>query len=469
LVNLAASPGLVLALILVVTAVVYAQIIGDWFKMDDFSYLHGARTKSAMEYIPQAFNFRGKEQPVAILDGAYRPLFASTILAEGDVFGVHPVPYHLVSILVHLANIALVWVIARRLMQRLATAHMAAFVFALHPTYVPTVGWISEHTAMLATLMALLSFWSFMKAREAAGGGRWYALSLAAYLAAMLYHPKAAPIIVAFVAYAALVPRRGLRELIAPKTWLWVVPFAVTAAFPLIIGYDLRSRSFDELIVYRYGPHVYTNFLWYLRMSLWPRDLRAEASFANTLPTCLIWFGIALWLLLNANRRQHLVALVWYATALVPLTSFAWGAHPRELYIAAPGLALVLAAVVVTVFDALAESRWALGLATGACSALAVCAIALTAHNAGNQGSASREARAFIAQLQREQPTLSAADTLYIVGPPFTLILFGPSNLNEAVHVFYPDVTVALATEAEAKAIDAAHDPHSKVIRVSGK
>lgn len=301
-----------------------------------------------------------------------------------------------------------------------------------------------------------------------AGRRWWYALSVAAYVAAMFYHPKAAPVIVAHIAYCALVPARSPRELLAPRTWLWLIPYVAVAAFTIIVGYELRLRSPTALFSFRYGPHVYTNYVWYLRMALWPHQTGAEATTANRLPACLLWFWICLWMLSHARRREHAVALVWFFVALVPLTSAVFGASPRELYVAGPALALILAAFAVSVFDALAANRVAVRLAAAGFAGIAVYALSLTTWNAAHQGGYSEDAHAFITQLQREQPALSASDTLYVVHPPQSLSFFGSVNLYEVVYVFYPGVAVKLAAEVEATKIEAAHDPSNKIITFSG-
>ena len=58
--------------------------------------------------MPEAFDFRDTTQPLPLLERAYRPLYSITILAEAQIFGLNPLPYHLVSILIHLANVSLV-------------------------------------------------------------------------------------------------------------------------------------------------------------------------------------------------------------------------------------------------------------------------------------------------------------------------------------------------------------------------
>ena len=50
---------------------------------------------------------------VELRDGFYRPIFEVAIGVEGNLFGVDPVPYHLVNVALHLACSWLVYRIAR--------------------------------------------------------------------------------------------------------------------------------------------------------------------------------------------------------------------------------------------------------------------------------------------------------------------------------------------------------------------
>ena len=129
------SPYFPLALILALIFLVYAPVLNDWFKSDDFFYLRAAQVKAPSQYVIEAFDFRDTSAAADGPGGHYRPLYTISILAEGELFGLNALPYHLVNLLIHLANATLVWLIARKITQRPLIAHIAALVFALHPSY----------------------------------------------------------------------------------------------------------------------------------------------------------------------------------------------------------------------------------------------------------------------------------------------------------------------------------------------
>src|SRR5262249_12898009 len=83
--------------------------------------------------------------------------------------GPDPFSYHVVNFLLHWANVALVFVIVRRLSRRPGLAALAAAIFAVHPVNIESVTNIVGRAGFLATLSNLPGGWCYLRAAEAEG------------------------------------------------------------------------------------------------------------------------------------------------------------------------------------------------------------------------------------------------------------------------------------------------------------
>ena len=89
-------------------------------------------------------------------EGHYWPIVYSTFWLEHKLWGFSPAGYHVVNILLHFANTALLW----RLLSRLAVpgAWFAAALFAVHPLHTESVAWIIARKDLLSGMFYLLAF-----------------------------------------------------------------------------------------------------------------------------------------------------------------------------------------------------------------------------------------------------------------------------------------------------------------------
>ena len=172
----------------------------------------------------------------------YWPLTSTTYWIEWRLFGLDPLGYHVTNLVLHAAEALLLWTILSRL--RSGGAFLAALLFAVHPVNVESVAWIAQRKNLVAMLfleLALLFYlWSDPDAPQTeetrkAPANRWYWLSLAAFLLAMLGKGSAAvlPLILLLVAWWRR-GRVGVRDLKR------VAPF-----FPLAAGMVLVNIWFQ--------------------------------------------------------------------------------------------------------------------------------------------------------------------------------------------------------------------------------
>lgn len=115
----------------------------------------------------------------------YIPLTFVSYQVDYLIGGVNPFIYHLTNLLLHACNALLVTVVLWRLTRRRALALFAGLVFAVHPLNVEAVAWAAARKDVLSAFFALLTIVAYLQYRDR-HAGRWYAWSLAAFLAALL-------------------------------------------------------------------------------------------------------------------------------------------------------------------------------------------------------------------------------------------------------------------------------------------
>ena len=100
----------------------------------------------------------------------YFPLALSSFWLQHALWGLDPLPYHLVNIVLHAACALLLWRVLRWLQVR--GAWLGAALWAFHPVQVESVAWIAELKNTQSCLFYLLAVWFFLKWRagQTAGG-----------------------------------------------------------------------------------------------------------------------------------------------------------------------------------------------------------------------------------------------------------------------------------------------------------
>lgn len=129
------------------------------------------------------------------------PLVLSTFWLEHKLWGMNPLPYHLVNVFVHAACALLLW----RLLctMRVRGAWLGAVFWALHPVQVETVAWVTELKNTQSCLFFLLSILCFLKWLEMGSSGSkhkciWH-YALAVFVAALAMASKSSTVVLPVV------------------------------------------------------------------------------------------------------------------------------------------------------------------------------------------------------------------------------------------------------------------------------
>jgi len=98
--------------------------------------------------------------------GNFLPLHLLSYLVDYTFWKLNPFGYHLQSVLLHALNAWLALVLVRRMFGGFAMPFLAALLFAVHPSHLEAVAWVSIRKDLLSTTFALLSVYFYVGATE---------------------------------------------------------------------------------------------------------------------------------------------------------------------------------------------------------------------------------------------------------------------------------------------------------------
>lgn len=124
----------------------------------------------------------------------WHPLTWLSLMLDASLFGPNPGAEHLVNVVLHAANVLLLFLLLYRATEKLWPAAFVAALFAWHPLHVESVAWISERKDVLSTFFGLLTLLAYMRyARESklqnSKAKKSYALTLALFALGLMAKP----------------------------------------------------------------------------------------------------------------------------------------------------------------------------------------------------------------------------------------------------------------------------------------
>jgi hypothetical protein len=226
------QPNLLARLGVVLIFALYARTIAFDFVYDDFSIPISPLLQSWHGLI-DAFKMDVFGTAEAAGSAYYRPMSSVLTIVIARLTSVIPAWFHLGAILIALAVFLLCYLCGRLLFDDDLLAALAALLFALHPTKVETVAWISSSTcdgqSAIYFFMVLLCYLYWRETRKPT----WVVLS-AGFFAAALFTKETMIVLPFLVALHFWLGTRGARlRTIAGL----MVPYAVAGAFYAAVRY----------------------------------------------------------------------------------------------------------------------------------------------------------------------------------------------------------------------------------------
>ncbi len=316
--------------LLVVVAAAYAPSLSCGFIWDDDDYVEqnvALRSADGLRLIwldPRA-------------TAQYYPLVFTSFWVEYHLWGLWPLGYHAVNVLLHATAVVLLWRVLARL--GVPGAWVAAAVFGLHPVHVESVAWVTERKNVLSGALYLASALCYLRFESAAAAAtdarrRWgaYAAALVLFAAALLSKSVACTLPAAILLILWWKRGRLTAQSIVPT-----LPF-----FALGLGLALNTARLEKEHVGAVGEAFHWSLaerfliagraLWfYVSKLVWPArltfiyprwDINGSAAWQYLFPASALAVIVGLWLLRRRVGRGPLAAVLFFCGTLVPALGF---------------------------------------------------------------------------------------------------------------------------------------------------
>ncbi len=325
-------------LLLLVTLVTYLPALDGQFIWDDDGHVTAPALRSPIGLWRIWTDPRATQQ--------YYPLTHSAFWIEYQLWGVHPVGYHLVNVVLHVLGALLLW----RILERLAVpgAWLGAAIFALHPVNVESVAWITELKNTLSGVFylgALLVYLSFDppgapapvtgRKKEVKDARDWwlYSGALVLFVCALLSKTVTASLPAALLLINWWKEGRlGWRRHVVPLVPFFVIGATLGLATAWLERHLLGAEGEDFAFTWMDRGLIAGRALWfYVGKLLWPANLifiyprwsiDRSAWWQYVYPAAALAVLVALGALRGRLGRGPLVAALFFGGTLAPALGF---------------------------------------------------------------------------------------------------------------------------------------------------
>jgi Flp pilus assembly protein TadD len=306
-------PGMLLLIILFAFAVFSNCLHNDILNFDDVEYFQNypevlsLTSANILKYFTSYYVIM--YQPIPVLTFALNYHFTAL-----DVYWLH-----LVNLLFHLANTALVFLFIRKLSGRNEAALIAAALFAVHPMNVEAVSWISARSSSMFTLFYLAALLCYLMYLEHGKRRFAYLAGCAIFFLLSLFSKAQAVTLPVILVGIDLYYKR---KLFTKWNIIEKVPFfALSVVFGLITLSDLGTMTnLTQGMLIHYNPFdiflmVCTSFVFYIGKLFVPVSQCAVYVYPPKVNGWLpliyyiapIILAIVGWLLYKASRKRRYV------------------------------------------------------------------------------------------------------------------------------------------------------------------
>ena len=264
----------------------------------------------------------------------WHPLTWLSLMLDAQLFGPGPAGPHLTNVILHAANVVLLFLLLRRLTGTLWPGAFVAGVFAIHPLHVESVAWVSERKDVLSGLFFLLTLLMYARYSDLSRVPQRksrisYALTLLFFAFGLMSKPMLVtlPFILLLLDYW---PLERFQHQSWKRLFLEKVPFFLLSAASCVITVLAQKEAITPTLALSFSLRIansLSSYLIYLAQTFYPAGLAAFYPFPeNGLPwwelalASILLAGITVGVFALRRSRPHLlVGWLWYLGMLVPI------------------------------------------------------------------------------------------------------------------------------------------------------
>ncbi len=317
--------GLALAILAAYSPLWHCQFVA----FDDNDYV------TSNEMVKQGLSWPGIVWAFSTVHASlWHPLTWISHMADCQLYGMNPAGHHSTSLLLHLANSILLFLLLQRMTRARWPAALTAALFALHPVHVESVAWISERKDVLSTLFWLLSVGAYVRYAEESAlkspkSRTFYVGSVVLFALGLM----AKPMLVTLPFVLLLLDYWPLRRLQPPVVRLLAekIPYFMLAGALCVVTFLAQQRggalrSLASVPLRTRLENVPIAYARYLGKTFWPADLAVLYPLPRQWPVWEVAGATALlalitaWVIWRARAQRHLAAgWLWFLGMLAPV------------------------------------------------------------------------------------------------------------------------------------------------------
>jgi len=327
----------------------------------------------------------------------WHPLTWLSHQTDYALFGRRAWGHHLTALLLHAANVLLLFLVLSSMTGSMWRSAFVAALFALHPLHVESVAWVAERKDVLSAffwMLTMLAYASYIRAPRVVP----YLLMVAAFTLGLMAKPMLVtlPLVLLFLDLWPLSGSRGAgprhptpntQHPFLEKTPLFALAFASCVVTYVVQQTGGAVRTAEQYpILVRVGNAI-VSYVAYIGKMLWPARLSIFYPHPGALPawlviSCAVLLAGATYGAVRAARtRPYLtVGWLWYVVTLIPVIGLVQVGRQamadRYTYVPLIGLFIIVAWGVPDLFARVIGSVRVRNVALAAAGAVVVIACA---------------------------------------------------------------------------------------------